>query len=209
MHEPTAQQLYKMRFHEGGNSPPIYQSFEERKNAERGARLADAQVATSLYMTPLLHTYAPPPPISVSSNSSRQSRDSSPHDSTASVGSFRLSLLPSYFNLVPDNIGEKELEYLREKGVFSIPETQLRDHLLEAYAVFVHGDIPVLSLPELLGASQSGSEQSEKLSLLVFNAVMFVASTCIEMKHLEVAGFSTRKEARRAFWERTRVSEIT
>jgi hypothetical protein len=209
MHEPTAQQLYKMRYHEGGNSPPIYQSFEERKNAERGARLADARVATSLYMTPLLHTYAPPPPISVSSNSSRQSRDSAPHDSTASVGSFRLSLLPAYFNPVPDSIGEKDLEYLREKGVFSVPDTRLRDQLLEAYAVFVHGAIPVLSLPEFLGAIYSVNEQSEKLSFLVFNAVMFVASTCIEMKHLEAAGFSTRKEARRAFWERARVSEMT
>jgi len=184
MHEPTAQQLYKMRFHEGGNSPPIYQSFEERKNAELGARLADARAATSLYMTQLLQTHAPSPPISVSSNSSRQSRGSSPLDSTAFGGSFRLSLLPSYFNPVPDNIGEKDLEYLREKGVFSIPDTQFSDHLLEAYAVFVHGDIPVLSLPELVDAIHRGSEQSEKLSLLVFNAVMFVESTCIEMKHL-------------------------
>jgi hypothetical protein len=209
MHEPTAQQLYTMRYHEGGNSPPIYQSFEERKNAERGARLADARVATSLYMTPLLHKYAPPPPTSVSSNSSRQSRDSSPHDSTASAGSLRISLLPSYFHPVPDNIGEKDIEYLREKGVFSTPDIQLRDRLLEAYSVFVHGDIPILSLPEFLSAIHSASEQSEKLSLLVFNAVMFVASTSIKMKHLEAAGFSTRKEARRIFWERTRVSEIT
>jgi hypothetical protein len=133
MHELTAQQLYKIRYHEGGNSPPIYQSFEERKNAELGAKLADARVATSLYMTQLLHTHAPSPPISVSSNSSRQLRGSLPLHSTAFGGSFRLSLLPSYFNPVPDNIGEKDLEYLREKGFFSIPDIQFCDHLLEAY----------------------------------------------------------------------------
>ncbi|KIN03242.1 hypothetical protein OIDMADRAFT_64116, partial [Oidiodendron maius Zn] len=113
--------------------------------------------------------------------------------------------VPSYFYSVPKRIGEKDLEYLRKEGVFSLPGTRLRNQLLKAYIDYVHGYIPVLGLNDFLSIIHSEDTGGKKLSLLLFNAVMFAGSTCIKLKCLQEAGFATRKQARRHFWQKTRL----
>lgn len=202
MNNRYASAPYRVRHHEGAGQLPIYQSSEERRLAEGGAQAADERVATSLYMTPILQRYSPSPPnsspVSISSGSS-------PPELENSFSSASLPSLPAYFYPLPDLIKEDDLEYLQKKGVFDLPNTILRDRLLEAYVEFVHGYIPVLEIGSLLSIFQHEDVTAEKISLLVFYAVMFAGSTCVRQEYLEAAGYSTRKQLRRELWEKTRV----
>jgi hypothetical protein len=193
---------YRVRHHKGGGDCPIYQSSEERRLAEGGAKTADERVATSLYMTSAtIERFSPSPPnsspISISSDSSHAAME-------ASISSAQQNL-PLYFQPVPDRIKAEDLEYLQKKGVFSLPDCRLRDQLLEAFVEFVHGYIPVLEISSFLNGIHNEDTTAGKISLLVFYAVMFAASSCTRLEHLQNSGYSTRKEARRDFWQKTRV----
>ncbi|RSL83100.1 hypothetical protein CEP51_004725 [Fusarium floridanum] len=67
--------------------------------------------------------------------------------------------------------------------------------------------MPVINLPTFINdIEKSGaSAESPGVSLLLFQAVMFSATAFVHIKHLHAAGFATRKEARRLFFQKTRL----
>ncbi|KAI9844111.1 MAG: hypothetical protein M1837_005825 [Sclerophora amabilis] len=114
-------------------------------------------------------------------------------------------LLPGYIKPLPPRIVSEDVAYLENKGALSIPETGLRNELLRAYVEFVHGYMPLLDLNDFLKIVDMGNGATGTLSLLLFQAVMFVGSAFVDLRHLQNAGFPTRKAARRAFFQRARV----
>ena len=64
--------------------------------------------------------------------------------------------------------------------------------------------MPVLNLQKFL-FSIAQNDPNGNISLLLFQAVMFVATAFIDLKHLHDAGYTTRKSARNAFYTRLRV----
>lgn len=111
---------------------------------------------------------------------------------------------PRFLKPLPARMSPEDLEFLRIRGALAIPESGLRHELLRCYIKWVHSFMPVLNLHKfLLAISQNDSNGN--ISLLLFQAVMFVATAFVDFKHLHDAGYSTRKKARQAFYNKLRV----
>ncbi|RHZ67275.1 hypothetical protein CDV55_104358 [Aspergillus turcosus] len=111
---------------------------------------------------------------------------------------------PRFLKPLPSRISSEDLEFLRFRGALSIPESGLRNELLRCYIQWVHSFMPVLNLQEFLRCVAENDPEGN-ISLLLFQAVMFVATAFVDFKHLQDAGYATRKSARNAFYERIRL----
>jgi hypothetical protein len=117
--------------------------------------------------------------------------------------------LPLFIKPLPARIGPDEIAYLEKKGALTIPTPTLRNELLRAYVEFVHPYMPLLDLHAFVTILDRADGNLGKISLILFQAVMFAGSAFADMRHLSIAGYATRKEARRDFFQKTRVSEIS
>lgn len=111
---------------------------------------------------------------------------------------------PRFLKPPSPRIPPEDLEFLRFRGALSIPESGLRNELLRCYIQWVHSFLPVLNLQEFLRCVAE-NDPNGNVSILLFQAVMFVATAFVDLKHLQAAGYGTRKIARNAFYTRLRV----
>ncbi|KAI2792011.1 hypothetical protein POX_b02043 [Penicillium oxalicum] len=111
---------------------------------------------------------------------------------------------PRFLKPLPDRIAPEDLEFLRFRGALSIPETSLRNALLRSYIQWVHSFMPVLNLQELLRCVAE-NDPDGNISVLLFQAVMFVGTAFVDLKDLQDAGYSTRKSARESFYMRLKL----
>lgn len=111
---------------------------------------------------------------------------------------------PRFLKPLPARIAPEDLEFLRFRGALSIPESGLRNELLRSYTQWVHSFMPIVNLQELLRCVAENDPEGD-ISVLLFQAVMFVGTAFIDLKYLQDAGYSTRKDARNAFFTRLRV----
>jgi len=114
---------------------------------------------------------------------------------------------PRFLKPLPSRMAPEDLEFLRIRDALSIPESGLRNELLRCYIKWVHSFMPVLNLQKFL-FSIAQNDPNGNISLLLFQAVMFVATAFIDFKHLHDAGYTTRKSARNAFYTRLRVGPL-
>ena len=114
-------------------------------------------------------------------------------------------MLPGYIKPLPVRVAPDDVEYLAKKGALTIPEVGLRNELLRSYLEYVHPFMPLLELHDFLSIIERGNGTTGKLSLLLFQAVMFAGTAFVGMSHLENAGYKTRKAARKVFFQKTRV----
>lgn len=117
--------------------------------------------------------------------------------------------LPLFIKPLPSKIGPDEVAYLEKKGALTIPSGTLRSEMLRAYIEFVHPYMPLLELRDFLVTIDQADGSLGKVSLILFQAVMFAGSAFIDMSYLRAAGYATRKEARKDFFQKTRVSDIS
>lgn len=113
--------------------------------------------------------------------------------------------LPVFIRPVPPTFDNADLEFLRAKGAFEIPDVPLRTELIKAYIQYVHPFMPLLSLEEFLSTTSQDTPYRQ-LSLLLFQAVMFAGTAFVPQEFLFMAGFDSRKATRKLFFERVRVS---
>ena len=99
-----------------------------------------------------------------------------------------------------------DIDYLYAKGALSLPDTSVRNALLKAYIEYVHPYMPLIEVHELLGMIDDMTGKSGKVSLLLFQAIMFAGTAFVDMEVLRKAGYTKRKAARKAFFQRARVS---
>ncbi|KAK5070052.1 hypothetical protein LTR64_001886 [Lithohypha guttulata] len=111
---------------------------------------------------------------------------------------------PKYIPAIPPRILSEDIDYLRKKGAFLIPETGLRNELLRCYVQYVHPYLPVLDLSEFL-TTVDQDDCSATISLLLFQAVMFAATAYIDLRYLTAQGYDSRKAARKAFFQRVKL----
>jgi hypothetical protein len=99
---------------------------------------------------------------------------------------------------------------MAKKGALTVPpKGTLRSEMLRAYVEFVHPYMPLLDLQDFLTVVDKTDGSNGKVSLILFQAVMFAGSAFVDMQHLRKAGYATRKEARKDFFQRTRVSRAS
>lgn len=112
--------------------------------------------------------------------------------------------MPAYFRPLPRHVGPDDLDYLRKKGALAIPDDEFRDELLRTYVKVVHPFMPTLDLEEFLVPIISGQNHGAT-SFLIFQAVMFASVTFVDIRFLRARGFSSRKAARKTFFNRVRL----
>jgi hypothetical protein len=109
---------------------------------------------------------------------------------------------------LPARIATEDVKYLHIKGAISLPPLQLQTALLQAYVEYVHPYMPLLDLHEFLSIVNSREGLCGQVSLFLYQAVMFAATAFVDMKSLREGGYSTRKAARRSFFQKTRVCSV-
>lgn len=112
--------------------------------------------------------------------------------------------LPDYIRGLPSRLQPEDVDYLAMKGALTIPDVPLRNELLKAYVHYVHTYMPLLDLEDFLQTIHH-NDGVNRLSLLLFQAVMFAGTAFIDLQHLQAAGYTSRKAARKAFFQRARL----
>lgn len=105
----------------------------------------------------------------------------------------------------PSHMAPEDVEYLRSKNALTVPEPSLLNELLRAYFQWSYNFMPVLNIQDFVPAIVN-NDPGANISLLLLQAVLFAGSAFADMNHLRAAGFHTRREARKEFFTRARVS---
>jgi hypothetical protein len=116
---------------------------------------------------------------------------------------------PAFLRPLPNKIAPEDVDYLKIKGALSVPTLPLQNALLQAYVEYVHPYMPLMDLNSFLGIVSSRDGQNGQTSLFLYQAVMFAASAFVDMRYLREGGYTTRKAARKSFFQRTRVGDIS
>jgi hypothetical protein len=66
--------------------------------------------------------------------------------------------------------------------------------------------MPLIDLHPFLSIVDRRDGVNGQTSLLLYQSIMFSAMAFVDIKHLRAAGFSSRKVARKAFVQKTKVS---
>lgn len=124
---------------------------------------------------------------------------------TTQLHDYRIEL-PNYVQPLSDDLDVEDLKILQGKGVFSVPHKDLLDELLLHHILYVHPFLPLLDLEEFHETIKTGGS-SNKISLLLLQAVLFSAVPFVNLHLLEAEGYENREKARRKCFEKVRVSE--
>jgi hypothetical protein len=116
-----------------------------------------------------------------------------------------LSNIPYFIKPLPPRVGPDEAAYLEKKGALTVPSNTLRNELLRAYIEFVHPYMPLIDLYDFLLIIETGNGSAGRISLILYHAVMFAGSAFVDMHHLYNAGYHSRKQARKDFFNKTRL----
>jgi hypothetical protein len=114
------------------------------------------------------------------------------------------STLPSFIRPLPKTIPEDDLEFLERKGAFRVPEAEIRDEILRSYVSTVHPFMPILDVRAFLTAVTNNTT-GDRISLLLFQAVMFAGLSALDPQLIQRMGFKTTKHARQVFFARVRL----
>jgi hypothetical protein len=101
-----------------------------------------------------------------------------------------------------------DTQYLFAKGALCVPDMPVRNALLRSYIEFVHPYLPLIELNEIIEIIEQGTGAFGGISLLLFQTIMFAGTTFVDMEYLVGAGFSDRKVARKAFFQKARVRSL-
>ncbi|OBT72114.1 hypothetical protein VF21_09184 [Pseudogymnoascus sp. 05NY08] len=133
-----------------------------------------------------------PPPIATAIDSEISPRDLS------------YGFLPAYIQPLPTCMAAEDMMHLWNKGATVIPEIAFRNELLWSYIEFVHPYMPLLDVHDFLQIVDEGTGENGRVSLLLFQAVMFAGVAFVDRSYLTAAGYPTRRSARKAFYLKTR-----
>lgn len=71
--------------------------------------------------------------------------------------------------------------------------------------LYVYPFMPIVDLEDFMGAID-GNEASPKISLIVFQAILFSATAFVDLPLLQEAGYENRRAARADFYQKVKVS---
>lgn len=129
-----------------------------------------------------------------SSNIDPQEKTNTPHDIH----------MPNYLEGLPTKLSPEDIKYLSVKGALNIPPPELRDNLLRSYSDNVHTNMPFIDISEFFHTVFKGNGV-RRISLLLFQAVMFAGAISIDIRYLEDVGYQCRENALRDFFTRARL----
>ncbi|KAJ5128508.1 hypothetical protein N7476_007131 [Penicillium atrosanguineum] len=125
----------------------------------------------------------------------------SPLSSTLSL----ISLVPDFANPLPTSMDSVTIDSLRINGVLSLPSESLQRALLQSFVECVQPAMPILEWQNFLNSIYGRGNGHGSISLLLFHAVMFSATTFVDLRHLHAAGYSNRREAHESFFQKAKL----
>jgi hypothetical protein len=117
-----------------------------------------------------------------------------------------LAQLPAFIKPLPSKIAPEDVKYLYAKGALTLPPPKLQNALIRAFVEFVYPYVPLVELGAFLNSVHSRDGFCGQVSLFLYQAIMFSATAYVEAKYLREAGYSSRRAARKSFFQKTRVS---
>lgn len=118
-----------------------------------------------------------------------------------------VALLPAFIKLLPMTMDPANLECLHTSEILPLPSDPLQNALLESFAECVLPSMPIFELQSFLDAIHDRDGRHGSISLLLFYAVMFSATTFVGLEHLLEAGYASRREAHESFYHKAKVSQ--
>ncbi|KAL5339939.1 hypothetical protein BJX70DRAFT_387586 [Aspergillus crustosus] len=97
----------------------------------------------------------------------------------------------------------EDLAFLSAKGCLSVPEESVLDEFVRQYFLHVHPSSPVVDEAEFWRAYRNPNS-GNKISLFVFQAVMFAGSPYISMETIRKCGWSDKRNARNVLYKRVK-----
>lgn len=119
--------------------------------------------------------------------------------------SARTLLLPAFITPIPTDIPMEDLDFLIQKGAFAIPESELCIKILENYFFSVHPFMPIVDRTAILDAILKDVDCDSRISLLLFQAIMFAGLASLDLDSIHAMGFKSTKSARESFFHRVRL----
>lgn len=120
------------------------------------------------------------------------------------------SALPAFIKPLPNYLEPCDIDYLSSKGALTLPPAKLQEELINCYILYVHPFLPVVDLVELLRALYYPSApQRSKISILLYQAIMFAGVSFIGSEKVKDLGFAAERDARKAYHDKTRVSDLS
>jgi hypothetical protein len=113
--------------------------------------------------------------------------------------------LPDYIKPFPSSIEAEDIQYLKMKGVLTLPHPDLRDACLRCYFQNVQPLYPVVDPLKIVSLLDGTNECNEKLSLLLLYALIFVGGTWIDVRLVRKLGFLSRKAFRKSIHRKMRL----
>lgn len=114
------------------------------------------------------------------------------------------ALLPTFITPLPTHMPSEDLGFLAQKGAFAIPKPELRAEILRSYIFSVHPFMPIVDVSAAAHAILDEREDS-RISLLLFQAVMFAGLASLDQQFVHCLGFESAKQAREAFFNRVKL----
>lgn len=112
--------------------------------------------------------------------------------------------LPAFITPLSSRILSEDIEFLAQKGAITVPEPDLRVEILRGYLFSVHPFMPMLNFRAFIHAVLNNREDG-RISLLLFQAVMFAGLHSLQLHLIHRLGFKTVKQARSVFFDRVRL----
>ncbi|CEJ91706.1 hypothetical protein VHEMI07399 [[Torrubiella] hemipterigena] len=102
-----------------------------------------------------------------------------------------------------------EIEFLKHKGVFTLPPKHILDECIAAYFRIFHSFFPIVDKVDFFNAYEGVNHDDRPLerqgpSLLLLQAVLFTAASFLPMEKIREMGFNTRQHARSTYHQRAR-----
>ncbi|KAJ3546053.1 hypothetical protein NM208_g2200 [Fusarium decemcellulare] len=112
--------------------------------------------------------------------------------------------LPSFIVPLPERMQKDDVAYLSSKRALILPSVQFRNAALRSYFENVHPFMPVIDVDHFLRivALEGGGD---KVSLLLYQGVMFAGAAYVPMDIIRGAGFKNRKDARKELFQRAKL----
>lgn len=103
------------------------------------------------------------------------------------------------FHSRPAHVLPEDLEYLRAKGVFKLPEKAHLDSLISVFLDRVYPLYPIVNCQEFIQ-----QYKNDELPLILIYAVSFIAVTFASQPIISPMGFDSRQEARSYFYKKAK-----
>ncbi|KAJ5807958.1 hypothetical protein N7474_009227 [Penicillium riverlandense] len=98
----------------------------------------------------------------------------------------------------------EDMQYLASKSSLTLPDQDAIDEFVHQYFRHIHPTVPVLDEGEFWRIYQ-GDPEPERLSIFVFQAVLFASCPFVSLETLYRCGFNDKRDARNKLYNRTKL----